>query len=72
VAASDEMAGFAEARYFGWSRLEADQQFPIKGHSLNAEKILGNKRRAAPRQGLFVSADAIALGRRELLARRLV
>src|ERR1700686_1068605 len=48
VAAANEMAAFAEARYFGWNRLEADQQFPVKGHSLGAEQILGNKSRAAP------------------------
>jgi phosphatidylserine decarboxylase len=48
VAASNEMAAFAEARYFGWNRLEADQQFPVKGHSLSAEQILGNEKRAAP------------------------
>ncbi len=48
VAAPHKMAAFAEARYFGWERLEADQQFPIKGHSLIAEKILGNEERAAP------------------------
>jgi len=47
VAASNEMAAFAEARYFGWNRLEADQQFPVKGHSLSAEQILGNQNRAA-------------------------
>jgi phosphatidylserine decarboxylase len=48
VAASNEMAAFAEARYFGWNRLEADQQFPVKGHSLSAAQILGNENRAAP------------------------
>jgi phosphatidylserine decarboxylase len=48
VTAPDKMAAFAEARYFGWLKLEADQQFPIKGHSLSAEKILGNEKRAAP------------------------
>jgi phosphatidylserine decarboxylase len=48
VAASNEMAAFAEARYFGWNRLDADQQFPVKGHSLSAEQILGNEKRAAP------------------------
>ncbi len=48
VAAPNEMAAFAEARYFGWNRLEADQQFPVKGHSLGAEQILGNENRAAP------------------------
>src|SRR3954468_20473431 len=27
---------FAEARYFAWDKLRADQNFPIKGHSLSA------------------------------------
>jgi phosphatidylserine decarboxylase len=34
-----EMAAFAEARYFGWSRLDPEQRFPVKGTSLNAEQI---------------------------------
>jgi phosphatidylserine decarboxylase len=55
VAASNEMAAFAEARYFGWNRLEADQQFPVKGHSLSAGQILGNETRAAP----FVSGPVL-------------
>jgi phosphatidylserine decarboxylase len=38
--APGEMGAFAEARYFGWERLEAEQEFPIKGHSLSAERIL--------------------------------
>jgi phosphatidylserine decarboxylase len=40
--ASTEMGAFSEARYFGWERLKPGQEFPIKGHSLDAEKILGN------------------------------
>jgi phosphatidylserine decarboxylase len=48
VTAPNQMAAFAEARYFGWDRLRADQQLPIKGHSLSAEKILGDEQRAAP------------------------
>ena len=43
-----EMGAFAEARYFGWTRLEAEQRFPVKGSSLNAEQILGNAQRARP------------------------
>lgn len=46
--ASGEMGAFAEARYFGWSSLDPDQQFPIKGHSLNAAQILGDAERAQP------------------------
>jgi phosphatidylserine decarboxylase len=40
------MGAFAEARYFGWEKLSPQQQFPIKGHSLDAEKILGSEERA--------------------------
>jgi phosphatidylserine decarboxylase len=46
--APDEMGAFAEARYFAWDRLECEQRFPVKGHSLSAEKILGNSQRARP------------------------
>jgi phosphatidylserine decarboxylase len=45
------MGAFAEARYFGWRELTADQQFPIKGQSLRADHILGNRERAAPYEG---------------------
>ena len=37
------MGAFAEARYFGWERLEPWQQFPVKGHSLDAARILGDE-----------------------------
>ena len=40
------MGAFAEARYFAWERLEADQKFPVKGYSLSAEHILGSAERA--------------------------
>jgi phosphatidylserine decarboxylase len=46
--APGEMGAFAEARYFGWDRLEAKQNFPVKGYSLSAEQILGNAQRARP------------------------
>jgi phosphatidylserine decarboxylase len=46
--APGEMGAFAEARYFGWTRLEEEQQFPVKAHSLNAGQILGNAQRARP------------------------
>jgi phosphatidylserine decarboxylase len=42
------MGAFAEARYFGWEKLSPQQSFPIKGHSLNAAKILGSEERARP------------------------
>jgi phosphatidylserine decarboxylase len=35
------MGAFAEARYFAWQRVAADQRFPIKGASLDAAQILG-------------------------------
>lgn len=43
-----DMGAFAEARYFGWEHLQADQQFPVKGHSLDAARILGSAERARP------------------------
>ena len=46
VTAPNEMAAFAEARYFGWKKVNSDQQFPIKGRSLNPEQILGSATRA--------------------------
>jgi phosphatidylserine decarboxylase len=46
--AADEMGAFVEARYFGWERLEDDQELPLKGHSLSARRILGNEERARP------------------------
>jgi phosphatidylserine decarboxylase len=45
------MGGFAEARYFGWEKVQPGQRFPIKGHSLNAEHLLGNAGRARPFEG---------------------
>src|SRR5436190_15329238 len=41
------LPAFAEARYFGWERLEPDRQFPIKAKSLDAAGLLGSKKRAA-------------------------
>jgi phosphatidylserine decarboxylase len=46
--ADDEMAAFAEARYFGWEQLVATRRFPIKGHSLSARDILGSDKDARP------------------------
>jgi phosphatidylserine decarboxylase len=43
-----EMGAFAEARYFAWESLRANQRFPVKGHSLSAERILGSPERARP------------------------
>src|ERR1700712_2235135 len=40
------IGAFAEARYFGWEKVDPNQQFPIKGHSLNAEHLLGSAARA--------------------------
>ena len=45
------MGAFAEARYFAWERLEPTQQFPIKGHSLDAEQLLGTAAQARPFEG---------------------
>jgi phosphatidylserine decarboxylase len=35
------MGAFAEARYFAWEGIAQDQQFPVKGSSLDAAQILG-------------------------------
>ena len=47
-AAPDEMGAFSEARYFAWGKLDPDQKFPVKGHSLSAAHILGKDKRAEP------------------------
>jgi phosphatidylserine decarboxylase len=39
----DQLGAFAEARYFAWENLEPDQRFPVKGHSLSAQEILGSE-----------------------------
>jgi phosphatidylserine decarboxylase len=46
--APGEMGAFAEARYFGWERWEAEQRLPVKGQSLRADQILGSAQRAQP------------------------
>jgi phosphatidylserine decarboxylase len=46
--APEEMGAFAEARYLAWDRVEAGQEFPVKGHSLSAEQIIGTAERARP------------------------
>ena len=40
--APNEMGAFAEARYFGWKQVDRNRQFPVKGHSLDAQQILGD------------------------------
>jgi phosphatidylserine decarboxylase len=45
------MGAFAEARYFAWDELQPGQEFPIKGHSLSAEHILGSADKALPFEG---------------------
>ena len=47
-AKESEMGAFAEARYFAWERLTADQRLPVKGYSLDVKTILGNAERALP------------------------
>jgi phosphatidylserine decarboxylase len=49
--APGEMGAFAEARYFAWEKVGSDQRFPVKGHSLSAEQILGSADRAGPFAG---------------------
>jgi phosphatidylserine decarboxylase len=45
------MGAFAEARYFAWDTLQPHQVFPIKGHSLAAEHLLGSAESAIPFEG---------------------
>jgi phosphatidylserine decarboxylase len=40
------MGAFAEARYLAWARVAEAQEFPVKGHSLDAAQILGTAARA--------------------------
>jgi phosphatidylserine decarboxylase len=47
----EEMGAFAEARYFGWQNIDPDQKFPVKGHSLSADEILGSADWARPFAG---------------------
>jgi phosphatidylserine decarboxylase len=37
------MGAFGEARYFGWTKVDSNQKFPIKGKSLHAEHLLGSR-----------------------------
>lgn len=46
--APGQMPAFSEARYFGWERFDAEQRFPVKGHSLDGAHILGTAERAQP------------------------
>ena len=43
-----EMGAFAEAHYLAWDKLETEQHFPVKAHSLSADQILGNAQWAGP------------------------
>ena len=50
--AQDGMMGaFAEARYFGWDKIDPQQQFPLKGHSLSVQEILGDAGKSQPFAG---------------------
>ncbi len=46
--APQTMGAFAEARYFGWSAIRDDQTFPVKGCSLDAQRLLGTQARTRP------------------------
>jgi phosphatidylserine decarboxylase len=41
-----DMGAFSEARYFGWESVDPGQRFPVKGHSLDAQQIMGKAERA--------------------------
>jgi phosphatidylserine decarboxylase len=49
------LAAFAEARYFGWACVPADQQLPIKSKSIDPRTLLGSADRAAP----FIGGPAL-------------
>src|SRR5436305_14905830 len=55
-----KMGAFAEARYFAWEKAKPDQQYPIKGYSLDAEQLLGNAGRARPFENGPVIAARLA------------
>ena len=42
------MPAFAEARYYGFSEISAEQVFPVKGGYLSADSLLGSAAKAAP------------------------
>lgn len=50
-ASPEEMGAFAEARYFAWDKVLDGQSFPVKGHSLRTEYLLGTADRAKPFRG---------------------
>lgn len=43
----NEMAAFAEARYFGYESMTSDQRIPVKGNFLSAESLLANAKWAS-------------------------
>jgi phosphatidylserine decarboxylase len=44
--AAGKMGAFAEARYFGWEKLDIEQELPIKHQSISAERLLQDANRA--------------------------
>jgi len=50
-AASNKMGAFSEARYFAWAKMMTGLEFPVKGHSLSAARILGSEKLAEPYMG---------------------
>jgi phosphatidylserine decarboxylase len=42
------LAAFAEGRYLAWRNISDDQMFPVKGHFLKAEDLLGTDKDAKP------------------------
>lgn len=49
--APDEMAAFAEGRYFGWNEISSQMTFPVKGSQMSMARILGSEEKAAPFSG---------------------
>jgi phosphatidylserine decarboxylase len=47
----DEMAAFAEGRYFGWNAILPHMTFPVKGSQMSIARILDGEEKAASFQG---------------------
>src|SRR5712671_3644771 len=47
----DEMAAFAEGRYFGWNEISSQMTFPVKGSQMSIARILGSEEKAVPFSG---------------------
>ena len=48
VSAESELPAFAEARYYAFEKITAEQKFPVKGKDLSIEALLGSGEKAEP------------------------